>query len=184
MRWEDERWVKLYTRDDPEWLILSWQARGLFYELLRKVDRAGILPLGRIGAKGVAVLVRGSWAEVQGPLDELLADGCLAISGDKLLIPGFTSAQEARGSRNGKLSRRRHWSRRAYRIVHARDGGRCRYCGRIDGPMSVDHVTPRIQGGGDAADNLVTACKSCNSRKGGRTPQQARMQILPENGGN
>ncbi|MBU1722977.1 MAG: HNH endonuclease, partial [Gammaproteobacteria bacterium] len=26
--------------------------------------------------------------------------------------------------------------------------------------------------------NVVTACKHCNSRKGGRTPEQARMPLL------
>ena len=44
--------------------------------------------------------------------------------------------------------------------------GKCVYC---NGPgTSVDHLIPRLAGGPDSADNLVTACKSCNSSKGGR----------------
>ena len=43
---------------------------------------------------------------------------------------------------------------------------KCIYC---DGAAnSVDHLIPRLAGGPDSADNLVTACKSCNSSKGGR----------------
>ena len=43
MRWSEERWVKLYTRDEAAWLAVSLGARGLFYELMRKVDGAGLL---------------------------------------------------------------------------------------------------------------------------------------------
>lgn len=52
------------------------------------------------------------------------------------------------------------------RQVLDRDGHICRYC---DGPAdSVDHVFPRVKGGLTVEDNLVAACRSCNSRKGGR----------------
>lgn len=56
-------------------------------------------------------------------------------------------------------------------------GARCRYCGGGE-YLAVDHVVPRCQGGGDELSNLVVACKSCNSRKGGRTPEQAGMVLL------
>ena len=47
MRWEDENYVRLYTRDTTDWKLLSWEARALFVLLMRKLDRAGILELGR-----------------------------------------------------------------------------------------------------------------------------------------
>ena len=43
----------------------------------------------------------------------------------------------------------------------------CAYCGGADG-LSLDHVIPRLRRGPDAAENLVPACRSCNSSKGGR----------------
>lgn len=43
----------------------------------------------------------------------------------------------------------------------------CVYCGAVD-RLSLDHLIPRLQGGEDAADNLVTACRTCNSSKGSR----------------
>ena len=42
----------------------------------------------------------------------------------------------------------------------------CIYC---SGPAdSIDHLIPRLLNGPDSADNLVPACKSCNSSKGAR----------------
>ena len=34
------------------------------------------------------------------------------------------------------------------------------------------------EGGGDTWMNLVTACRGCNQRKGGRTPERAGMHLL------
>jgi 5-methylcytosine-specific restriction endonuclease McrA len=43
-------------------------------------------------------------------------------------------------------------------------GGCCSYCGAVDN-LTVDHLIPRLGGGPDEADNLVWACRSCNSSK-------------------
>lgn len=37
---------------------------------------------------------------------------------------------------------------------------------------------PRVQGGQDVWTNVVTACRRCNHRKGGNTPEQAHMSLL------
>lgn len=68
------------------------------------------------------------------------------------------------------------WSTSGYQAVFERDGRACRYCGSEEA-LSIDHVVPRCQGGLDNSDNLVVACRSCNSRKGGRTPEQAGMVL-------
>ena len=44
--------------------------------------------------------------------------------------------------------------------------------------MTLDHVVPRHRGGGHTWENLVTACKTCNHRKGGRIPDEARIHLL------
>ena len=64
------------------------------------------------------------------------------------------------------------------REVFARDGHVCQYCGRQGGDMTLDHVVPRHRGGAHTWENLVTACKSCNHRKGGRLPDEARLRLL------
>lgn len=55
--------------------------------------------------------------------------------------------------------------------VFQRDNYTCRYCGRTGIPLSVDHVDLWEDGGSSSADNLVTACKSCN-RDRGRMPYE------------
>jgi 5-methylcytosine-specific restriction endonuclease McrA len=48
--------------------------------------------------------------------------------------------------------------------VYERDGFKCVYCGsRKD--LSLDHVAAESKGGATKAGNLVTACRSCNSKK-------------------
>ena len=64
------------------------------------------------------------------------------------------------------------------REIFARDSHMCQYCGRQGGDMTLDHVVPRHRGGGHTWENLVTACKSCNHRKGGRHPDEARIRLL------
>lgn len=55
-----------------------------------------------------------------------------------------------------------------------RDGALCIYCGAEPG-TDFDHFLPISQGGTDDVDNLGLACRPCNSRKSGRTPDEARM---------
>jgi 5-methylcytosine-specific restriction endonuclease McrA len=66
------------------------------------------------------------------------------------------------------------------RNLFARDRNRCQYCGSLfpSSELSIDHVVPRSQGGPDTWENLVCACVRCNSRKGGRTPDQAHMRLI------
>ncbi len=65
------------------------------------------------------------------------------------------------------------------RGVIARDRETCQYCGIQPGraQLTIDHVVPRSQGGQTVWDNVVTACRDCNRKKGGRTPEQANMQL-------
>lgn len=53
---------------------------------------------------------------------------------------------------------------------------RCAYCRRRR-KLQQEHVIPVSQGGGYTKANIIPACASCNYKKGGRTPEQAGMQI-------
>lgn len=66
------------------------------------------------------------------------------------------------------------------RNIYARDNNLCQYCGRkfSSSELSLDHVVPRAQGGGDSWENVVCCCVKCNVRKGGRTPTQASMKLI------
>lgn len=41
----------------------------------------------------------------------------------------------------------------------------CHYCGSQN-KLSIEHLIPKVKGGADSAENMVWACKSCNSSKG------------------
>jgi 5-methylcytosine-specific restriction endonuclease McrA len=61
------------------------------------------------------------------------------------------------------------------RGVFIRDDHRCQYCGAT--AENVDHVVPRSRGGIHEWENVVAACRRCNSRKKDRTPAEARMVL-------
>ena len=65
-------------------------------------------------------------------------------------------------------------------MLFARDRCVCAYCGGHFRPaeLTAEHVQPTSRGGRNLWTNLVTACKPCNTRKGNRTPEQARMPLL------
>jgi len=44
----------------------------------------------------------------------------------------------------------------------------CAYCSRSDVKLTMDHVIPLSRGGKHEAENIVPACKPCNSKKGNR----------------
>lgn len=65
-------------------------------------------------------------------------------------------------------------------LLFARDREVCAYCGTkaAHGRLTRDHVMPRARGGRDVWENVVTACRACNEKKGCRTPEEARMPLL------
>lgn len=55
--------------------------------------------------------------------------------------------------------------------VFERDKYRCKHCGTHLN-LSVDHIIPESKGGESTLYNLQTLCRSCNSRKGVKMPQE------------
>jgi len=66
------------------------------------------------------------------------------------------------------------------KTLFKRDANLCMYCGVrfLSREMTRDHIRPLSQGGTDDWRNVVTACRRCNNHKGGRTPEQAHMQLI------
>ncbi len=66
------------------------------------------------------------------------------------------------------------------RNVFWRDNYQCQYCGfvfKFD-DLTMDHVTPKSKGGEKSWENIVTSCKTCNSKKRDRTPKEAKMPLI------
>lgn len=99
-------------------------------------------------------------------------DACVATARGRIRIPTvIVLANFARVPLSRpKFSRSNLWRR---------DGGRCQYTGRDlrPGEGNIDHVLPRSRGGDTSWQNCVLACKSVNTRKADRTPEEAGLQL-------
>ncbi|MDC0748809.1 HNH endonuclease [Polyangium mundeleinium] len=101
------------------------------------------------------------------------SDDGLSIVGGSLRVPRVLHLRRYERVRRPtvRLSRRN---------VMLRDAHQCQYC--LKRPpvrdLNIDHVVPRSRGGVDSWENLVTACRPCNLRKGRRTPEEASMRLL------
>jgi 5-methylcytosine-specific restriction endonuclease McrA len=63
------------------------------------------------------------------------------------------------------------------RVLFARDGWQCVYCGSGGNRLTLDHVVPRSRGGTSVWENVVTSCAPCNHRKGDRLLEETSMTL-------
>lgn len=115
MRWADERYVRVYTRDTPDWDMLPWQSRALLPLLLRKVDRAGLLDLGKHGIKALVRQVDMPEEVVEVGFSGLIEDGCISLHGTVVVVRNFIEAQETSSS---DQQRKRDQRERARALVN------------------------------------------------------------------
>ena len=103
-----------------------------------------------------------------------------AISGRRSIVQ-VNSIVGTHGDSRALLKSRAHYIPPLNnQTLFARDVRLCMYCGdqhSVRG-LSRDHIMPLSRGGTDTWNNVVTACKRCNNRKAGRTPEQAGMELL------
>ncbi len=64
-----------------------------------------------------------------------------------------------------------NWIRKERRFaIYHRDGFSCVWCGvgieDSNVELSLDHLIPAVDGGGNESTNLVTSCGKCNSSRG------------------
>jgi len=66
------------------------------------------------------------------------------------------------------------------KTLFKRDASICLYCGgRFQAKnLTRDHIRPLSRDGTDEWRNVVTACRRCNNHKGGKTPEEAGMQLI------
>jgi 5-methylcytosine-specific restriction endonuclease McrA len=139
----------------------SGNGNGLSGRVL--VLNAGYQPLNLVNLRRALVLVLKNKAEV---LEE---DGKVLRS-EKLSFPAPSVIRLVYyvkvPCREVSLSRR---------AVFARDNYTCQYCGgRAE---SIDHVVPRSRGGEHSWENMVAACRRCNTRKMNRLPAEAGLKL-------
>lgn len=124
---------------------------------------------GRIPAACIPYLMVGGKKHAR----RLVEVGLWDRDGDGYRIRGY-ARRRCRLRENGHQAARDEWAtmRRVIApVIFQRDGHACRYCGQGRN-LTVDHVLPLSRGGDNAQDNLVTACRSCNSSKHDKTPEE------------
>lgn len=64
--------------------------------------------------------------------------------------------------------------------LFARDKQLCAYCGNkfSQAELTRDHIHPQSKGGKNIWENVVTACKPCNTRKGDLDIKDFNMKLL------
>ncbi len=98
--------------------------------------------------------------EIRSPSQVVYIPTCIEFSIDRAFIP--------------------HIAKPTKRGVYERDHGACGYCGKrmtLDA-ATLDHIIPQSQGGPSTWENLVLACKRCNTRKADRSLKEAHMKLL------
>lgn len=98
MRWEDERYVRLFVRDTTTWKLLPWQAKCLLPLILRKLDRSGLAEVGKTPERGIAALIDVPEELVKEGLPALLREEIFLLQGGVLSMPNFVAAQECLSS--------------------------------------------------------------------------------------
>jgi hypothetical protein len=98
--WENERYVRIYTRDTPDWVLLGWEAQAAYPLIMRKLDRAGVLELGKHDPpRAIAAVTRLPLELVERALPVLVGPGGpFELREGFLVDPDFLDAQEAKQS--------------------------------------------------------------------------------------
>lgn len=60
--------------------------------------------------------------------------------------------------------------------IFKRDGHSCQYCG-VKADLTIDHVVPKAKGGRTVWNNIVTACRRCNTYKGDYKPSERGLAL-------
>lgn len=121
-------------------------------------------PLCVVSARRAVVLVLGDKAEVVHDSGDRMHSATLTVAVPSVVR--LVTYVRVPVRRRAPLNRR---------AVFARDGHRCQYCA---GPAeSIDHVVPRSRGGQHVWENVVAACRACNTRKRDRLLSETPMAL-------
>lgn len=114
--WSNESYARWYRADTPAWKRLHWEAQSIYGLILRKLDRAGTMPLdGLLPFEAVAEMTGAPEVVTERALEKIVAAGFLQINKaeDLLVDPEFlereetpkSDAQRKRESRNHRRDR-------------------------------------------------------------------------------
>lgn len=151
MNFDDEPYVKMYTRQTLGTKLAGWDGRAVLRALLLHTDRAGVLDLdGYTPAQALSALEEMPIELVEPAMAKLLAQGTVEHRGNVLFIPNKMRAQEARPS---DAQRQRESRARRADMARARDLGLVTKCDEPKSgvgagrPDTVREDTPEAESG-------------------------------------
>ncbi len=124
----------------------------------------------RIGLKGLeekGAILKSGETNREGTLYKVLLPeeipACLIIMKNAIKSPVVNSVNEKKEMDFYNITENRLQ-------IFERDEYRCHYCNKqlTRFTATLDHIQPVSEGGDNSADNLITACLHCNSRRGSR----------------
>jgi uncharacterized phage protein (TIGR02220 family) len=94
MDWSEERYARMYLRDTADLLAFGYEGRAVWWELIRKVDRAGVLHHGG-DLDIVADLLRMPVEFFRIGIEKIAKRGSAKLTKDAVVIPNYMPANEA-----------------------------------------------------------------------------------------
>src|SRR5690349_1452019 len=95
MDFSNEKSVRLYTRNSTTWMRLGWEGQCVLMQVLRIVDRAGVLDIEDMEPAAAVSLHTGMPIDtVRAGMARVLELGPIEHRGTTLIIPRFMEAQE------------------------------------------------------------------------------------------
>lgn len=163
---QSDTWA-LATPEMRPWLLMIW---------LTAWKQA---PCGSLPANDLLIAARIGMPDRQFAAHrDILLRGWWLASDGRLYHPALTDHVLAMSKKRRDDATRVQALRKRAASVHAADGG-CVYCGSAE-DLTLDHILPLRLGGTNDDNNLASACRSCNSRKRGRTPEAAGLRFVNE----
>lgn len=106
--------------------------------------------------------------------------GCNARTGSRSIIEVNSIIATHGDTRTLERNRDRYVPPLNNQTLFRRDANICLYCAvrHRASDLTRDHIRPLSRGGTDTWNNVATACRRCNNHKGGRTPEQAGLQLV------
>lgn len=142
MNWSEEEYVRIYKRNTVEIASWGWQARAVFWELMRLSDEDGNVPCQSIGGLCALLMIP---ADVVEPALAMLCGGPMERLEAGFLIRNYLVAQRA--PRQDAARKREERKRRANDLLVQDNGGQLR--------TSLDNVTPRSRSVSDPAPSPI-----------------------------
>lgn len=120
MNFEDEHYVRIYTRKTKTVKKWGWEGRVLFRELMTVVDKAGVLDDIDSPVEDVALMAELPEDLVEVGLPKLLDSGAVEIRGKCLVIPNYLAGQTANKSDKNRAKESRQRRAAAARLDELR----------------------------------------------------------------